>query len=866
MACLSIRRQQVLNIFLAWMGLASKAILLRLIFYFIGPLLTVMFGWGTVSIGISFGLATIAGLFHIYYRNIYVPLPIFFVRIAAFTAVQLIIAAMFRHYVSAGSIPLIASVDTVPMAGKQVSDFLHAAPIVTMSIVLPCANEGRFAWKTAESIAEMTPDSILHEIIVVDDGSSPPLISQFPPDIIEKAKVKFVRHESHTGLINAKSAGADVATGDIVVFLDCHVKPAPQWAEPIVELIRTNYKRVVVPSITGLNPDTWEEERGGGGQAKCYLTWDSDFKWFDSDDDYVAVMSGGLLAMSRQWWLETGGYDRSMKGWGGENIDQSVRTWLCGGEIVQAKTSFVGHMWRTHDKPETAARYTVPPGSVTINRYKGAAVWMGPWVKKLEQFASFRPFILKKPDLSSIQSVKDRLQCRDFSFFIDKFYKIYHWAGLLPKFVFHLRDSYSGLCLAKTGDDKLHLAQCSDTNASQLWHRSNRDGNECCSGYRNWNSDQCITGGWIGTEGHSSVCSVGGVSNDQFVQLANNQLVMSKKRGACLGGKVAERPLLQISKCAEGTSEQNFVQTIVEDDALVVPGGVAGSTFRLEGASRKGVCVAALGGTGGNLGRIEIHDCDEKSAIQLFTLKPAAGKEFRLAAAGSGMDSLCFDVGSGLGLYPCYFKQGNDNQNVRIVPKNDGVTIEFKDGNCLTVPPVVAANTTKPAITLMGCIVDGGVTKRGQFFEKKIVQDSVFSLVNKDGKCLGVNKDNQFVLSVDCDVHLFKQDPADAHKRLIHVPTGLCVDGNNGITPVLYTCYSGENSNQQVDLSNSNTILLERTETCFDFEPATASPVNVIPCAVAEQQFKWEEYKPFVPIETEIYNAEKKRLEAPIDV
>lgn len=35
------------------------------------------------------------------------------------------------------------------------------------------------------------------------------------------------------------------------------------------------------------------------------------------------------------------GYDPSMRSWGGENIDQSLRTWLCGGEIVYAEGSRV---------------------------------------------------------------------------------------------------------------------------------------------------------------------------------------------------------------------------------------------------------------------------------------------------------------------------------------------------------------------------------------------------------------------------------------------------------------------------------------------------------------------------------------------
>lgn len=67
-------------------------------------------------------------------------------------------------------------------------------------------------------------------------------------------------------------------------------------------------------------------------------------------------MSGGLLALSRRWWEETGGYDTKMVAWGGENIDQSLRSWLCGGRIEVADGAYVAHMWRDPKNPKTVAR------------------------------------------------------------------------------------------------------------------------------------------------------------------------------------------------------------------------------------------------------------------------------------------------------------------------------------------------------------------------------------------------------------------------------------------------------------------------------------------------------------------------------
>lgn len=54
---------------------------------------------------------------------------------------------------------------------------------------------------------------------------------------------------------------------------------------------------------------------------------------------------------------ETGGYDEHMIAWGGENIDQSLRSWLCGGRIEVAEGAFVAHMWRDANNPKTRLKH-----------------------------------------------------------------------------------------------------------------------------------------------------------------------------------------------------------------------------------------------------------------------------------------------------------------------------------------------------------------------------------------------------------------------------------------------------------------------------------------------------------------------------
>ena len=280
-----------------------------------------------------------------------------------------------------------------------------------------------------------------------------------------------------------------------------------------------NYKRVVIPTITNLNVDQWEEfgrpTTSGGGMSKCYLTFDAEFKWTTDDTRYVPIMSGGLLAMSRRWFNEIGGYDSSMKGWGGENLDQSLRIWTCGGEIVSAPESYVAHMWRSSD-PKTKAKYKLGAGDAIKNRARAVKAHLGQWYEKTLTFPSFKEWIGKDLDTTSITDGFKDLQCKDFEWYLNRFKNIYRDAAVLPSEVFQIEaitsakegEEPSGpLCieLKKMGwtnygsADELVLKECTGSSASEArpiwWHKSSRlEDGSCCGSLRAWNTDQCIDG------------------------------------------------------------------------------------------------------------------------------------------------------------------------------------------------------------------------------------------------------------------------------------------------------------------------------------------------------------------------------------
>jgi len=353
-------------------------------------------------------------------------------------------------------------------------------------VVLPCADEGNFALQTVMSFCNRTPADVLQEILVVDDGSRPPM-REVLKGLAERCRLRVLRHEATMGLMVAKQTGGDAAAGEFIGFFDCHVAPNRGWHVELLGKLREQPRRLVVPTITDLDLDTWDEKRSSSSNSKCYISWDTEFMWFEDSSDFIPVVSGGLVAISRAWWKASGGFDKDMRGWGGENVDQSLRTWLCGGEIVRAKSSRVAHMWRVPQDQRTSAHYRLVRG--TDNNARVAAAWFDDFRVKFQSGRLER----RAPDVSSTLSLKRALGCKPFAYFLHRFRRVYQNGGMLPREVFKLRSREFQKCMVREGE-RFRLMPCAD-DVGTAFHFGNQDpkrGGACCSGVRLWDTMQCF--------------------------------------------------------------------------------------------------------------------------------------------------------------------------------------------------------------------------------------------------------------------------------------------------------------------------------------------------------------------------------------
>lgn len=96
-------------------------------------------------------------------------------------------------------------------------------PLPLTTFVIPCYNHGRFVAEAARSCLDQTDAHV--EVIVVDDGSDDGSTPE-ACDALEPVGVR-VLHQPNAGLPAARNAGAALAGGEHLVFLD-----ADDWIEP----------------------------------------------------------------------------------------------------------------------------------------------------------------------------------------------------------------------------------------------------------------------------------------------------------------------------------------------------------------------------------------------------------------------------------------------------------------------------------------------------------------------------------------------------------------------------------------------------------------------------------------------------------
>lgn len=157
-----------------------------------------------------------------------------------------------------------------------------------------------------------TPSELLREVILINDASSKNYLEDDLQAFIDNQpwydKVKIFSMTERSGLLWSRLAGARAASGDVLLFTDCHVEVGYNYLPPLLDPIAENYRAVVIPTLDIIDKITYEVKPLGEGRTVFDWTLHAQRIPGHKNDNstlyQTPIMYGAAFAISAKYFWE----------------------------------------------------------------------------------------------------------------------------------------------------------------------------------------------------------------------------------------------------------------------------------------------------------------------------------------------------------------------------------------------------------------------------------------------------------------------------------------------------------------------------------------------------------------------------------
>jgi GT2 family glycosyltransferase len=204
----------------------------------------------------------------------------------------------------------------------------------SFSIIVPTFDRPRELAACLESISHLDYPRDRLEVIVVDDGSPSPAAA-----IAEDAPRVRLERRDHAGPAAARNAGAGLASGDVLAFLDDDCRPEASWLRTVAETFASGSD----PVVTGRTVNALE---GNPFSAASQALIDFLYGHYNADAAHGRFFTSNNLAMSADLFRRIGGFDTSFPRAAAEDRDLCDRLVSAGHPIVYLPDAVIRHAHR----------------------------------------------------------------------------------------------------------------------------------------------------------------------------------------------------------------------------------------------------------------------------------------------------------------------------------------------------------------------------------------------------------------------------------------------------------------------------------------------------------------------------------------